>query len=220
MKPSDLETLIAYLDDELDAGDRAAMQARIEVNAGLAQALEALRGNDALLVRALQQAEEEAGGDGLSRKVETLIAETMPARALRARRPLWFAVAASVAALALGIGLGTVISGQRFEARLSRLEAARASDARAIQHVVADALEKHLSGQAVHWRSRETGRRVTVTPVRTYRAESGRWCREFTREIEGAGRHEVLRGIACRDGDGVWRPEIWRPVAASGTGSS
>lgn len=216
MKSSDLEVLITYLDDELDAGQRAAIEARLEVNAELARALATLRANDALLAEALRQAEAEAGEAGIADRIERLVGATEPVRRTRpAGRAPWLALAASLAALALGIGLGMAISGQRFEARLARLEAARADEAQAIERVVTLALEKQLSGQAARWQSRETGRRVVVTPVRTFRAESGKWCREFIREIEGGGSHEALRGIACRDGDGAWRPQLWRPAASS-----
>lgn len=216
MKPSDLEALIAYLDDELDAGERQAMTAKIESDAEFDQALTRLQANDALLLSALQQAEEEVGDENITGRVGSLMAEAAPVRAPRTRQwSHWMTLAASIAALAIGIGLGAVISDLRFEARLTRLEIGRLSDSHAIEQVVTQALEKHLSGQSVRWQSQETGTRVVVTPVRTYRSQSGKWCREFTQQVEGRGDREALRGIACRDADGLWRPQLWRPVAAS-----
>jgi surface antigen len=55
-----------------------------------------------------------------------------------------------------------------------------------------------------------------ITPVRTFRSESGQWCREFVRVVEGPSDRETLRGIACREGEGHWRPRIWSHEAVSG----
>lgn len=214
MKSSDLESLIAYLDDELGEEDRQAVQARIETDTRLAQALAGLRAGDAALLRSLQQADDDAGRDRITRKVAALLAEASAGRGRRQpSRSRMLPITASVAALAIGIGLGLLASNQRFEARLARLETAQVNDSRAIERVVTQALEKHLSGQSVRWQSVETGKHVVVTPVRTYRAQSGKWCREFTREIVSTEGREALRGIACRDLDGVWRPQLWRPIA-------
>lgn len=45
-----------------------------------------------------------------------------------------------------------------------------------------------------------------VTPLRTYRSESGHWCREFEEIVTLAdGRTQRSVSVRCRSGDGTWK---------------
>ena len=166
----------------------------------------ALGGNDDLLRRAL-------GGDEVPEALRARVEATLapPTRAgARVRPAAWRAIAASMAALGLGLGIGYFVATERFDARLDRLETARLEDGKAIEAAVNRVLEKRLSGETVHWRSPTTGSEARITPVRTFRSESGQWCREFVREVSSAAGREVVRAIACREGPESWRPKLWR----------
>ena len=70
---------------------------------------------------------------------------------------------------------------------------------------VGQALEYAPTGRAVGWRNPDADTAYTVTPVRTYQAESGRYCREYTTTATIGGREEQVYGTACRQPDGAWQ---------------
>lgn len=64
-------------------------------------------------------------------------------------------------------------------------------------------LEYAPSNQPVYWES--DGGQYQVTPLRTYRASSGEYCREYQTYVYIDGREEQAYGTACRQPDGAWR---------------
>lgn len=73
------------------------------------------------------------------------------------------------------------------------------------QRTAQDTLEYNKAGQVSTWRNPDTGHSGTVTPVSTYRAESGSDCREFESTIYVDGKQETGKGTACRQADGTWK---------------
>jgi len=69
----------------------------------------------------------------------------------------------------------------------------------------AQALEKTPTGQRSTWRNPDTGNSYTVTPTRTYEA-SGTPCREYTVDATVDGKPDKVKGTACRQPDGSWKP--------------
>ena len=67
------------------------------------------------------------------------------------------------------------------------------------------ALEASRDGEPTRWRSGPTGARYSVTPTRTYQAESGVQCRDFTSTAEIDGQEEVIHGTACKQPGGAWK---------------
>lgn len=55
------------------------------------------------------------------------------------------------------------------------------------------------------WQNPQSGNAGTVTPTRTFQADSGALCREFQQTITVGGRTERAYGTACRQRDGSWR---------------
>jgi surface antigen len=66
-------------------------------------------------------------------------------------------------------------------------------------------LETSRTGVTSSWANPDTGARGTVTPTRTYTANSGNPCREYTQTITVGGKTEQGVGTACRQPDGSWR---------------
>jgi surface antigen len=66
-------------------------------------------------------------------------------------------------------------------------------------------LETVRTGVSSEWKNPDTGYDYTVTPTRTYKAESGSPCREFTMKSEIGGKSEEIYGTACRQADGSWK---------------
>lgn len=65
-------------------------------------------------------------------------------------------------------------------------------------------LETGKTGQTTSWQNPDSGNRGTITPVKTYKAESGSYCREYQQTITVGGRTEEAYGTACRQADGTW----------------
>jgi len=60
------------------------------------------------------------------------------------------------------------------------------------------------TGQPVVWDNPNLGARYTMVPTRTFQADEGRYCREFTNRAEIGGRTQSVYGTACRQPDGSW----------------
>lgn len=71
---------------------------------------------------------------------------------------------------------------------------------------VQEALENNPSRHPASWRSEVTGRAGTVTPVRTFRAAEGFFCREFEETVVSPNETRSAVRLACRARDGRWRP--------------
>jgi surface antigen len=67
------------------------------------------------------------------------------------------------------------------------------------------ALESGQSGKAVAWKNPDTGNSGSLTPVRTYQAASGQYCREYTQTVTIDNRPQQSYGTACRQPDGSWK---------------
>ena len=66
-------------------------------------------------------------------------------------------------------------------------------------------LETVRTGVSSEWVNPDTGYHYAVTPTRTYNADGGSPCREFTIESEIGGKTEEVYGTACRQADGSWK---------------
>ncbi|MGH8260037.1 MAG: anti-sigma factor family protein [Steroidobacteraceae bacterium] len=181
------EMLMAYVDDELDGEQRAALERAIAGDPGIARRIERQRS----LRRALRAA------------YDPVLAEPVPARLLRGTRPTssrrwsvpeWTAIAAS---LIVGALVSAVL--------LHAFQVGPLAD-RGGQLTARGALAGALSTQLA-------SRQVPGAPVSigvTFLARSGAYCRTFT--LRGGG---ALAGLACRN-DGQWRIEaLARSASAS-----
>jgi hypothetical protein len=69
------------------------------------------------------------------------------------------------------------------------------------------ALESQPSGATIRWQDAATHSAGSVEPVRTARADDGRWCRDFQEQVAAFGRRYALMGEACRETAGGWQVE-------------
>lgn len=185
------ERIAAFLDGALDDAEQAAFEAELESNPALAAEVERMLGNDSLLREAFDGPISEGVDDALltrmglaqpaagevidlasRRAAEPKVANDNTPGWSRSRWPLGGAVAA---ALALMVTIGVGSGGTSFDA----------------------ALDGTPSGQLA---ALEDG--TNLTPVLSFRAGDGRYCREFSL---GSGERGGS-GIACRDGSG-WQVE-------------
>jgi len=68
----------------------------------------------------------------------------------------------------------------------------------------AHTLETVRTGVPSNWVNPDTRNRYTVTPTRTYSANTGP-CREYTVDAKVGGKTEKIYGTACRQSDGSWK---------------
>ncbi|MFQ5783802.1 MAG: RT0821/Lpp0805 family surface protein [Alphaproteobacteria bacterium] len=204
------ERLGAYVDGELDEGEARKVEALASRSPAVEREVRAIRSastlvraafNTPLLATPPARLGETIDAGFAARKQRRTTADAATA----ARRRWALPIAASIAALFIGVAGGYFSAGYRFDSEFARLEADRQEQRAFIERTVNQALEKQLSGTAVNWRNPVNGDHVTITPVRTYRSESGKWCREY-RQITTTpdGRTEHHRAIACRESNGGW----------------
>jgi hypothetical protein len=201
------ELLVAYVDGELDAEATRQVEAALVTDAGARQCVRELRESAALLRGAFHGKPETPIPD-------RLFAVIAGAAQDERRRPRWrvpTALAASLAALAIGLSTGYFFSEFLVRQAIERTQASRIEDRRTIEAAVTEALEKRLSGASIEWSNPGSGMRGAVTPTRTFRDAAGQWCREYEEVIRYDGEVEHRRGIACRTGEGEWKTRLQIP---------
>lgn len=210
----DVEALVAYVDGELDEPERRRIETALDTDAEAQRIVRDLRVGAAQLKAALNAPLHEPVPERIHAAVDRAFAEreagtaatVTPARRWSQRvAPL---LAASFAALAIGLAGGYFFGVDSFSDRLGRLEAARIEDRALIARTISQALEKQVSGVTVDWRNPHSGSYGKVTPVRTFRNADGQWCREYSTASWLDDREESRRAIACREADGMWRTRI------------
>ena len=196
--------LMALADGEFDAA--SAKQPRLDP-------AEAAYVADLCAERALLRAAFPPETDGLEQARATLAAG-FAARRRRERawtRSHWLPLAASVL-VAMVVGGGTLLVADWRAGRTAEREIqAFRADQRLQAAAFAEAMDRRASGQSVAWTNPDGGTSGHVTPLRTFRAADGRWCREYRQELIAPGGKERSVGIACREAEG------WRPTDAADT---
>ena len=191
------ELLCAYIDGELDAGQRDQIEQALAQDAGGRLRLSRMRAADERL-RVEIPVSANAAGDPLARLI---LRGEAAAPALAARMPVnsWrygFALAAGCAALALGFVLARV-GGNTSSPEIFASKALQST------------LERAASGAPL---GSEAGAAAIVLTVNT---QDGRFCRLYRlRTGVAAG---VAEGVACRE-DGRWRVVGFDATVPSDTG--
>ena len=217
----DDETLIAYVDGEVDQAEAARVETAMGADPLVADQVRALRAG----ATALRAAFGEPMRDDVPDRLIAAVNDGFAERAGRgpggttgggpagwfARQPVFTSMAASVAILVMGLAGAYVFAERHVEERLARLEAYRETDQRMIEAAIGLALEKNVSGMPANWSNPDSGSSGRVEPIRTFRNSGGQWCREYVLQAElraGADRRESRRAIACREDDGRWMTRL------------
>lgn len=79
------------------------------------------------------------------------------------------------------------------------------TDRQAAAKAEIEALEISRTGAPVTWKNPETESSGVVVPGPTY-IVNNQECRDYTHTLSAGGAEQMLRGRACRSGDGTWRP--------------
>ena len=68
------------------------------------------------------------------------------------------------------------------------------------------ALESNGNNQPSAWQGASGRTSYKVIPIRTFNESGATRCRDFDTQATIDGRHQKIRGTACRQSDGSWRP--------------
>jgi anti-sigma factor RsiW len=203
--------LMLLVDGELDGQQAAQVARRCRDDPAMGAAVAALETDRALIRAAFPPA---GGGD---ESAHGRIDAALDARRRRQRwAQIWHAAAPLLASIltATVLGAGAVALAERRAAQAaSFVLAEQARDRQLMAATFKAALDTQVSGGSVVWQNPASGSRGSVTPLRTFKAADGRWCREYRQEVEGAAMSERRIGIACRDAGG-WRLRLERPAEA------
>lgn len=102
--------------------------------------------------------------------------------------------AGNVAMTVLGAAAGAYI-GSQVGASMDARDRVRANNAFETSH----------TGYTTSWVNPDSQVQYAITPTRTYVAQSGQQCREFTQKAWIGGKQESIYGTACRQSDGSWQ---------------
>ncbi len=198
----DLETLVSYVDGQLDERETGRVEAALAEDAEARETVRGLRESAELLRSAFNEALTVPVPAGILESINRAAAD----RAAGRRHWSWpAALAASLAMLFVGFGGGLLMVDLRVEQELAELRAIELTDQQAREAALFQALEKHVSGEAVAWRNPDSGRAGVITPVRTFKNRQEQWCREYRSKEELAGTAEIHLAIACREPEGLWK---------------
>lgn len=101
----------------------------------------------------------------------------------------------------VGVAIGTLagaLIGQEVGRSLDR------ADRLAMENTAQQALEYNQAQRSSAWRNPDSGHSGTITPTRTYKEPTGRYCREYTQTVMIGGEQHKAYGTACRRPDGTW----------------
>ncbi len=209
MTSFDDATLVAYVDDELDAEAAAAVEEAMKSDAGLDRMVRALRA-DTDLVRAAfepmlhhQLPPLRIEGEG-ARTTMLPAAQRPPQRTSVPRRAAWhMAMAAGLAGIIFGASMvhltAPTVEGQ------PQIHQAVKTDRQVEMAALVNLLENQLSGTTADWHNDDTGNSGTITVVRTFQTAQGQYCREFTATSMLDNVPATVTGIACREDQAQWR---------------
>lgn len=185
------ETLMAYVDGELDAATQAAFEQRLAQDPTLQQAVAREQRLRATLSQVFAPVLEEPVPERLSALLSTPSATVVSLDQARSQRPRvgmggmgWMQWGGMAASLLLGVLLGP------------RLLGGAGEDSLLARGALAQALDTQLSGESAGG----------VTPGLSFVAQGGGYCRSFT-QVGSAG-------LACREGS-QWRLRQLQPLPAS-----
>jgi hypothetical protein len=201
------ELLVAYVDDELDAAQRAMVSFAMEGNPALRRRADEMRLAHDLLREAIPlqpDASVPPRMDAAIKRLAAACASDSPRRrfAFGARYRWSFAIAAALAMCAVVAGSYVTLR-DASEPGGGRVTALTRIGPENPLHGV---LESTASAELIE----VPGEDAAVRAVMTFRAKDGRFCREF--EILAAVGGSI--GIACREQHGHWSAEVLRKAAA------
>jgi len=214
----DESTLIAYVDGELDSQTAREVEAKLSDDPEAQKFVERLRELAALSRVAFNDTLHEPVPQHLRDTITATLAQNASATedaaksnvvAFSPRPPAhWhkaLPLAAAFAGLLLGLGGGFQYSETSTQKAMQLASMSMMQDQAAMETALNKALEVNLSGNELAWQNPDSNRSARFTPVRTYQDKSGKYCREYRKDVTTTGETETTFGLACRTDEGTWK---------------
>lgn len=203
MSERDERLLSEFLDDALERGQRSEVERRLGAEPDLAGKLERMQAADEMLRGWFDEA-TPADDRGAAEAIRAGFRKRRNQRRRGAVIPWLVPVAASVAVAVVGLlSLDREVD-RRVASAIDSMRAERAADLDLLAGAVQQALETRQSGEQIQVASERTGFTATILPRRTWKSQSGHWCREFLEIYPGMSPSEAPVSVACRTDEGVW----------------
>lgn len=214
------ETLVAYVDGELDAASVREVEAVLARDPKALARAEAMRDSGALLRAAMNAAVHESPPDRLERGLQAISRVAQPSAApppspaaQPAAQGAWspravggMALAASVAFAVAGLSGGYLLGHTASEvSTLPRLASLEDQDRERRDAALQGALEFEVSGSHAAWANPDASHHGEITPVRTFKNRQGLFCREFREIMVIDHVTHTTYGVACRQPEAGWR---------------
>ncbi len=214
----DEATLIAYIDGELDSNTAREVEERLATDEAAKRFVERGREISSLARVAFNDTLHEevpehlksaisSGGSGgnQAQPIDDDNVIAIPKKSKRSSN--WgraLPMAAALAGLLIGAGGGYEFSGKKHEQNLRLAAITLEQDSLAMDKTLNQALEVNLSGAPMTWSNPGSGQTASFTPVKTYQDKTGRFCREYRKDLVVGGETSSTFGLACRSDKGVW----------------
>ncbi|MHA7001862.1 RT0821/Lpp0805 family surface protein [Aeromonas schubertii] len=80
------------------------------------------------------------------------------------------------------------------------------ADVRLANQTLQQALQERSKGETLTWSNVENRHFGSITPLRTFRQQSGLYCRDYREDLYIGTRHQTWQDTACRHHSGRWLP--------------
>jgi surface antigen len=218
-KPWVESMLVAYVDNQLEPAQMAAVEEIIRQDPEARTIVAVLRRSAAAVKTAFDQPLHEPVParllDAVGPEDAAIESNVVPLRARKGRpeRSTIMALAASLAALVIGFGAGHWQAAPSGGIRLAG--GPDGTESGQYEAALYQALEDNKPGIQVAYVDATGGRRGAVTIVGPVAASVSGDCLEFRREWSDAGNKIMSRGLACRSDGGDWSVLSMPPKPAS-----
>ncbi|MEM7044418.1 MAG: RT0821/Lpp0805 family surface protein [Pseudomonadota bacterium] len=205
MRTIEPELLMRYADGDVSETARRAIETMLKTDPEASDLVAMFRGQNAKL-RAMAPTMDD---DLVLRRLERNIDDALAVRRRRRQSDLrrWaLPIAASLVITLIGGLISLQLVERRVDSRIAAFLADQAGDQELVALSRAEALEQMVSGSPLIWANERSGTRGSITPLGTFQASDGTWCREYEEVITTSTAEERRFGIACRDADGRWSP--------------
>lgn len=206
MSTIDPECLMRYADNELSLPERRRVEEKLRADPKAQALVATFHDQRGLLQTALAGGDDEEGLRQCERAVDRAL-EKRRRHQRRADIRRWvLPIAASVLITLIGGLSSTHYAEQRARTETARLLAAQAHDRELALETRIEALERMLSGNTLSWTNDISGTKGSITPLRTFQAPGGEWCREYREITTFPTTREEQLSIACRNNQQNWAP--------------
>jgi len=220
-KPWVESMLVAYVDNQLEPSQRAAVEEVIREDPEARTIVAVLRRSAAAVKTAFDRPLREPVPTRLLAAVgaaegSAITSNEMPwrFRKLRLARPTVTVLAASLAALVIGFGAGYWQAAPGGGIRLAG-SPAEGTETGQYEAALYQALENSSPGVKVSYVNAADGKQGAITIIGPVAAGVGGSCLEFRHEWSDAGSKIMSRGLACRSDAGEWSVLSLPPRPAS-----